>query len=208
MYHNYCDHNDMYFMCTTPQGTGFSCGYILRIYHVYNQYIKWLYYRYVWQYSSTSKLPYWLTSIKYCSFRRLYRRDYVLPNQVCNAVNCESPNSITTIQSLHKFLTKIEIPNVIPLKSIGAATKWPPFSRRHFQMYVLERKCLNFHWYFAEVHSQGSNWQHFSIGLDNDLVPKRRQAIIWTNGGLVYWHIYASFGLNALRTLMFDQCLI
>ena len=28
------------------------------------------------------------------------------------------------------------------------------------------------------------------------LVPNKHQAIIWTNVGLIYWHIYASFGLN------------
>ena len=31
-----------------------------------------------------------------------------------------------------------------------------------------------------------------SSGLDNGLMRNRRQAIIWTNGGLVYWRIYAS----------------
>ena len=30
------------------------------------------------------------------------------------------------------------------------------------------------------------------------LVPNRRQAIIWTNGGLVYWRIYVSLGFNKL----------
>ena len=38
-----------------------------------------------------------------------------------------------------------------------------------------------------------------SIGSDNDLAPTRRQAIIWTNGGLFYWRIYASLGLNGLK---------
>ena len=32
----------------------------------------------------------------------------------------------------------------------------------------------------------------------NGLAPVRQQAIIWTNGGIVYWHIYASLGLNEL----------
>ena len=26
--------------------------------------------------------------------------------------------------------------------------------------------------------------------------PGRRQAIIWANGGLAYWRMYASLGLN------------
>ena len=49
-----------------------------------------------------------------------------------------------------------------------------------------------------EVYFQALNWQHTSIGSNNDLAPKRRQAIIWTSGGLVYWRIYASTSLNDL----------
>ena len=43
-----------------------------------------------------------------------------------------------------------------------------------------------------------SNLQYVIIGSDNGLAPKRRQAIIWTIDGLVYWRIYASLGLNEL----------
>ena len=39
---------------------------------------------------------------------------------------------------------------------------------------------------FTEVYSQGSNGQYLSIGSYKGLVPKRRQAIIWTKVGLVY----------------------
>ena len=37
--------------------------------------------------------------------------------------------------------------------------------------------------------SLGSNWQYGSIGSDNGLAPNRRQAIIWTNVGMLYGHI-------------------
>ena len=37
-----------------------------------------------------------------------------------------------------------------------------------------------------------------NTGLDNGLVPNRWQAIIWTSGGLVYCHLYASLGLIEL----------
>ena len=37
--------------------------------------------------------------------------------------------------------------------------------------------------------SQSSYWQKATIGLDNGLVSKRRQTIVWTNEGLVYWRI-------------------
>ena len=39
---------------------------------------------------------------------------------------------------------------------------------------------------FTKSSSQRSNQQYTSIGLDNGLAPNRRQAIIWTNDGLVY----------------------
>ena len=39
------------------------------------------------------------------------------------------------------------------------------------------------------------NYQYFSIGSDNGLVPTRQQAIIWTNDGKIidaYMHHWAS----------------
>ena len=56
-------------------------------------------------------------------------------------------------------------------------------------------KCNFFIWlYFfyrniIELCSQGSYWLWSSIGLDIGL-QNRRQAIIWTNGGLIYWRVY------------------
>ena len=49
-----------------------------------------------------------------------------------------------------------------------------------------------------KFYPQGSNWQYDSIGSDDGLGSNRRQAIVWTNGGLGYQHIYASLGLNEL----------
>ena len=60
--------------------------------------------------------------------------------------------------------------------------------------------------YFIEICSLWSNWQYVIIGSDNGLAPNRRQAIIWTSDGLVYWCIYVLLGLNELNTL--DQCLL
>ena len=39
-----------------------------------------------------------------------------------------------------------------------------------------------------------------NIVSDNGSAPKRQQAIIWSNGGMFYWRIYASF-LNDLSTI-------
>ena len=50
-------------------------------------------------------------------------------------------------------------------------------------MHFLERNYIDFDQDFNEVCSQWSNQQYPSIGSDNGLVPAKRQAIIWTNGG-------------------------
>ena len=44
-----------------------------------------------------------------------------------------------------------------------------------------------------------SNKRSSSTGSDDGLAPVRRQAIIWTNHGLVQWRIYASLGLSELK---------
>ena len=46
--------------------------------------------------------------------------------------------------------------------------------------------------------SLGSNWQQFSIGLDNGLVTNRLQAIIWTIADPIHWRIYAALGGDEL----------
>ena len=57
---------------------------------------------------------------------------------------------------------------------------------------------MNFDYNFTAVCSKGSNQQYASIGSDNSLATTWRQAIIWTNDGLVCWRIYASPRINEL----------
>ena len=64
------------------------------------------------------------------------------------------------------------------------------FCRRHFEFHFLEWKLFYFDLNFTEIYSQGSNWQYSSTGLGGDVTPSKWQAIIWTNDGLVCWHIY------------------
>ena len=42
----------------------------------------------------------------------------------------------------------------------------------------------------------GPNWKYGSVDSNNGLALNRRQAIIWTNVGMLCWLIYASLGLN------------
>ena len=88
---------------------------------------------------------------------------------------------------------------------IEAETKWTPFRRRHFEVHFIEWKCLNSDWNFIEICSEGFNQQYPSIGSDDGLAPSRRQAIIWTNDGIVYWRIYTSLGLNELTNPNMDK---
>ena len=69
------------------------------------------------------------------------------------------------------------------------------FANDIFKCISLEKKSLYSDINFIEVCSQWSNWQNVTIGSDNGLAPNRRQAIIWTNNGLVYRGIYTSSNL-------------
>ena len=60
-------------------------------------------------------------------------------------------------------------------------------------------KIAYFDWIFTEICSKGPILQHTTIGSDNGLAANRRQAIIWTDDGLVYWRIHVSLGLNEFR---------
>ena len=40
------------------------------------------------------------------------------------------------------------------------------------------------------------------MGSDNGLAPNMRQAIICTNGGIGWWRLYESLGLNQMNTLV------
>ena len=47
--------------------------------------------------------------------------------------------------------------------------------------------------------------QTANSGSDNGLVPNRWQAIIWTNDGPIYCHIYVSLGLYELTHIGWDK---
>ena len=69
------------------------------------------------------------------------------------------------------------------------------FADKIFKLIFLhENSCIYIHWnWFSRVHLKLG-----SIGSNDVLVWNRRQAIIWTNDGLIYWCIYASLSLHGL----------
>ena len=68
----------------------------------------------------------------------------------------------------------------------------PLIYRWHIQMHFPVSKLLYFNSKFSKMCSWSSNSQHLGNGSDNGSAPDRHQAIIRTNGSLVYWHRYAS----------------
>ena len=75
------------------------------------------------------------------------------------------------------------------LGHIEAKAKRLPVRHRHIQIYFRERQLLYMNSNY-EVWSQGSNGEEPSISSNNDWVPNRRLAIIWTCYGLAYWHTH------------------
>ena len=72
--------------------------------------------------------------------------------------------------------------------TFGAERKWSSFCKRYFQIDFLARNLLYRDLNFTLIHF-----------LDNRSTPSRREVIIWTTGGLVYWRIHTSLGLNGLN---------
>ena len=56
-------------------------------------------------------------------------------------------------------------------------TKWSPFFRRHFQIWVLVQRLFYFDSYFTTSCSQWSNQQYISIGSDNGYAQKSDKPI-------------------------------
>ena len=69
-----------------------------------------------------------------------------------------------------------------------------PISQTTFSNAFSWMKLLNLKKNFTEMCSLWSNWQYGSIGS-----PSRRETIIWSNVGMLYWRIHASPGLNELN---------
>ena len=62
---------------------------------------------------------------------------------------------------------------LMPSQCIEAGTKWTTFSRRHFQMHLLEWKCMIF---FIKIHKFVPKWQ-----INN--VPSLVQIMAWRRSG-------------------------
>ena len=74
------------------------------------------------------------------------------------------------------------------------------FEKGQLRIAVMIDNGCNFN--FTEHCWKQSDQQYASIGLDNGLAPKLRQATIGTNDGLINWSIYASPGLLTSQVLV------
>ena len=93
--------------------------------------------------------------------------------------------------STHLFYFKSTCKILSLLLHIEAETKWLPFSRRQFSNVFSWMKTFELQLRF--------HWSLFPRAQLFPALPTRWQAIVWTNDGLVYWHIYASLGHNELN---------
>ena len=88
------------------------------------------------------------------------------------------------------------------IKHIEAETRWPPFSW-HYQTHFFNESV----WILTKISLKfvpmGPIYNIPALVLIMALAPTRRQAIIWTNDGLVYWRIYAPLGLNELMRMSY-----
>ena len=123
------------------------------------------------------------------SCRRIFRSTFVLECLRCKKGH--HSDCVIAYSSIPETMTVV----------ISTLAKWPPFSQTTFSNAFPWMKILSYCSNFIEICSQWSNNQYTSNGLDNGLVPNRRQALIWINGSLVYRRIYASLGLNELTTV-------
>ena len=113
---------------------------------------------------------------------KLWGRRWVM----CNVSHCTSLNFIMTYLLIWKFFAflnpflKLEHSNVVV--SV---------------IFDISCRFCKIYW-FTEICSQASNQEYAIVGSDNGQVPNRYQTIIWTNDGILYWHIYGSLIPNEL----------
>ena len=93
--------------------------------------------------------------------------------------------SITLVDNVYHFIVfKASTFNFASISyHIEAETKLMPFRRRHFQMHLLEWKCLKPIKISLKFVPRGpiNNIPH--TGSDNGLMPAKWQVIIWINDG-------------------------
>ena len=86
---------------------------------------------------------------------------------------------------------------------VEAETRWPTFFRRHFQMHFFNENV----WILIKISLKfvpKGPINNIPTSVQVRAAPNRRQAIIWTNDDLIYWHIYASLGFEELLYKIFS----
>ena len=100
---------------------------------------------------------------------------------------------------LFQLCPKSYLSEVVMLKHWGL-NKMVHILQRTFFMGILLKESLHLDLIFIEFCSQGFNWQYVSFGSGNGLVPRRWQAMTWTNADPIHWSINVSPDNNCLYT--------
>ena len=122
-------------------------------------------------------------------------------------------------QSKHQSSASLAFVCGIHRGPVNSPHKWPvtrkmfPFDDVIMCLWWWDRKKFNDRWhihinvlyenYCSLIKFESSIFPRVqltkaNITLDNEFLPNRRQGIIWTNGGIVYWLMYALLDLNEL----------
>ena len=98
-----------------------------------------------------------------------------------------SLNDVTYFQGRDLSANKTPHPRH-SFNTLEPKTQWPPFCIRHFKLtFLFSNGCIRSNF------TEDSNSQYASNGSANGSALNRRQAIIWSNDGLVDWRIYMPF---------------
>ena len=93
----------------------------------------------------------------------------------------------------------------LPHLRYPTTTRWPPFSRRHFQKHFLQWKCkkhqLKYHWCLFLMLQLTISQHWFRLWLGAGQATSHYLNQWW----LVYWCMYASLGLNELKPFSSDK---
>ena len=93
--------------------------------------------------------------------------------------------------------------HAVAISGVSSFKCWHRVALTHLaldKMTAISQMMFNFN--FTEDCSSGTNWQWPSIGWDNGLAPKSRQAIIWTNANPIHWRIHAALEGDEFKSLI------
>ena len=101
--------------------------------------------RYELHHQSWNQPPHWSPIVLHFFFLDFYSYQHLHYVLGMYLIQCYSESILDIKSQLPTYF------NWVNNGSNEAETRWPPFRRRHFQMHILEWKCMNYDWKITEV---------------------------------------------------------